>query len=921
MNIRDKFFDDLAKGARWDVGVSIARGNPLPLDANSVFGSYAELETYAAGVLAYPGQVVAVVNADSTVIYYLDQEKAIQPVGVIPAGDEKSIEIDENDVISLHDFGKAYYRYIAEDGDVPAHYERVVVGEPIEEGSEEKYAWKAGLEPKVVTEEGKLVIGWYEPNPTTIEGVNDQVTAVQGTVADLEASVGVPSSEGVEASGLYKEVEDVQAEVEELVDVIGSSEDTLGDDLNTIWAHVNDQKERLKALEDFDHSVYALVSDLEEEVERAGEAEGALSDRIKAVEDDHLVGADKTALEGSINGVADRVAVIEGDYLKAADIENMATDAEVEAAVKAEETRAKGVEESLQTQINTIMNNPDAEGAINSINEFTQYVKDHGEIAEGFRTDINKNKEDIASEIERAEGAEGALSGRLDALEAIDHEAYKTADATLKSELEDEISKKADATALEDAVEELENANSALDGRLVAVEGALAEEGSVAKAIAAAEERAAADATSKADAAKDAAIADAAAKYATTGALSGLESALDARLDSLEAHDHSTYATKTELTVVETTANNANTAVSNLETRFDEIVAVGGEPNAINKIQVNGSELAIENKTVNIAVPTKFSDLTDDSGFSSLISAAKTQADKGVTDAAAADAKAVANAEEIAKHETRLGTLETAKTDHETRILAVENANSEHAGQFSSLKTTVEGHTEAIAKKADASALDTAVGRIAANETAIKTLNETTVPAINAEIAKKANASALDNYYTKEQVGALDKTVVELIADAKSEATYDDTAVKALITAEETRAKAAEKANADEIARVDAALKAAVENDGEGLDSIKELASWIEEHGTDAGEMAKGIEDNAAAIAAINHEETGILAQAKAYVDALPAATAEALGLVKYDDVSIKMNESQQLYVAKVSTDILEQGSQALVLNGGSAKE
>ena len=138
-------------------------------------------------------------------------------------------------------------------------------------------------------------------------------------------------------------------------------------------------------------------------------------------------------------------------------------------------------------------------------------------------------------------------------------------------------------------------------------------------------------------------------KYATTGALSDLETALDERLDALEEFDHSTYATKTELTEVSTIANNANTNVTNLEQRFEEIVAVGGEPNAINKIQVNGVVQAIEDKTVNIAVPTKFSDLTDDSGFDARITAAKTQADKGVADAAAADAKAVKNAEEIAK--------------------------------------------------------------------------------------------------------------------------------------------------------------------------------------------------------------------------------------------------------------------------------
>lgn len=553
----------------------------------------------------------------------------------------------------------------------------------------------------------------------------------------------------------------------------------------------------------------------------------------------------------------------------------MATTADVEA----EKTRAEGVEASLQTQIDTIMNNPDTEGVINSINEFTQYIADHGEIAEGFRADIDENAEAIEGEVTRATAAESALSGRLDVLEAIDHDAYKTADATLKSELE---------------------------GKIAEAEG-----------------RAAADATTKADAAKDAAIADAATKYATTGALSELETALDERLDSLEAHDHSTYATKTELAAVETTASNASKDVASLETRFDEIVAVGGEPNVINKIQVNGANLDIVDKTVNITMPTKFSDLTDDSGFDARITAAKAQADKGVSDAAAADGKATTNAEEIAKHATRLTTLETAKTDHETRILAVENANSEHAGQFNALKATVESHTELIAAKAAQADLNAAVSRIATSETAIKTLNETTVPAINAEIAKKADATALADYYTKTEVGTIaeGKTLVEMIADAKSEATYDDTAVKALITAEETRAKAAEKANADEIARVNGVLVNALENNAEGLDSIKELASWIEEHGTDASAMAKGIEDNAAAIAAINHEETGILAQAKAYVDALPAATAEALGLVKYDDVSIKMNENQQLYVAKISTDILEQGSQALVLNGGSATE
>ena len=87
--------------------------------------------------------------------------------------------------------------------------------------------------------------------------------------------------------------------------------------------------------------------------------------------------------------------------------------------------------------------------------------------------------------------------------------------------------------------------------------------------------------------------------------------------------------------------------------------------------------------------------------------------------------------------------------------------------------------------------------------------------------------------------------------------------------------------------------------------------------------MVSSIEANTNAIAAINHETTGILALSKEYtnaqISAIPAATAEALGLVKFDNNTVKMNDSKQLYVAKVSTDILEMGSETLILNGGSA--
>ena len=246
---------------------------------------------------------------------------------------------------------------------------------------------------------------------------------------------------------------------------------------------------------------------------------------------------DDAEVRGLIGDNADAIAEITGDYVKSADIANFETkenvkkvaddlaayvesnnaavadrytkeeadakfaliadaydDEEVRGLISAnakaiadEESRAKGIEEGLQNQINTIMSNPDAEGAINSINEFTQYVKDHGTIADGMRNDINKNKEDIAANAkaiadqatadeakyetkddasaklaeakEYADGINTALDARLDVLEAIDHDAYVGADAALKAELQAEID--ADVKVVNDSLEAYKTSNDA----------------------------------------------------------------------------------------------------------------------------------------------------------------------------------------------------------------------------------------------------------------------------------------------------------------------------------------------------------------------------------------------------------------------------------------------------------------------------
>ena len=339
----DKFFADKAVGALWDVAVSIKRGNPLPLDKDSVVHGIEELNAIAAGAVSYPGQIIAViedavyegegeeavlVKEESTTLYYLDHNKVPKEVGKVPVGDELSIDVvDEK--ISLHDFGKVFYKYVAEvkddEGNVTseAHYDRTDVST--------ENPWKAGLEPKVVTVDGKLVLGWFEPNPTTIEGVNDQVTAVQGTVADLAQSVGAPAAEGVEATGLYKEIDDVEVEVSGVKEEVSEIQEALNgtEEVDGLIKRV-ETLENTKAnsadvyTKEETANLIASAGHLKREiVETLPEVANADKDTIYMIKKSSILGADKyeeyMLIDGAFELIGD-TSVDLSDYAKSADV-------------------------------------------------------------------------------------------------------------------------------------------------------------------------------------------------------------------------------------------------------------------------------------------------------------------------------------------------------------------------------------------------------------------------------------------------------------------------------------------------------------------------------------------------------------------------------------------------------------------------
>lgn len=87
--------------------------------------------------------------------------------------------------------------------------------------------------------------------------------------------------------------------------------------------------------------------------------------------------------------------------------------------------------------------------------------------------------------------------------------------------------------------------------------------------------------------------------------------------------------------------------------------------------------------------------------------------------------------------------------------------------------------------------------------------------------------------------------------------------------------------------------------------------------------LTNNVNSNTETLALITNSDSGVLAKAKEYtnkkLESIPVASIETLGLVKIDNITIKLNEENQLYAAEVSTDILTQGEKELILNGGNA--
>lgn len=260
---------------------------------------------------------------------------------------------------------------------------------------------------------------------------------------------------------------------------------------------------------------------------------------------------------------------------------------------------------------------------------------------------------------------------------------------------------------------------------------------------------------------------------------------------------------------------------------------------------------------------------------------------------------------------TAVSTLENGKVKANTEAIAA--INNAETGILKQAKNYADGKDTAIAaaKKAGDDAA-----------TAVTDLK-------NGQV--KTNADAITAINNK--IGTIPdgKTVAEAIEKAKTDATYDDTALAGRVTviegdylkgADKTEVKNEIKTERD---RLDAFLNAADVGDA-AVDTLKEIQNYISTHGTAADEMVKNIAANKAAIEA---EATTARAAEKKNADAITklngAANVEGsvsnkiaseIAGLQLDSTYVKKNGTDRLITAAEGTKLagIAEGAQVNVI-------
>lgn len=518
-------FDTLYGGAKWDVGVAINRSNALPLDRNSIFPSFELARAYAAmdeaamkaelinlGINtaskenvkinnnAYAGQVLAVVTATETTIYYIDANKELQEVGGKVGVDGASIKADENGNLYIGGFDSAEALTLPQkqadgsilwvpissivEGDgntktyVAAANNSVVVEKTEETEERISYTVAANISDK----EGNILTldekGLYVPTPEeyddaelrdlinekanasaldnfyTKEQVDNAIDADVKVVGDKVATL-EEQIKGLSGAMHFRGVlQALPGSTEGYEDgdviIVGDKEYVCSGNLWVLFGDVTAEGERLTALETAVNTTipanYALKSEIPTKVDQLENNAGYIT---KDVED--LVNYDTTSVvEGKIEQAITDLGM--GDYIKSEAVENLLKEKQdvIEDLDEIREGAGKGATALQAEAIADMLTKTEAQGIYETI-ENVNSVKGRVEALESG----------ISSKQEQVVAGEGIVLG----------DDSKTISANLGDGLKIAEGK----ITIDDEVIASQSEFNALDGRVGEVEAALPE--------------------------------------------------------------------------------------------------------------------------------------------------------------------------------------------------------------------------------------------------------------------------------------------------------------------------------------------------------------------------------------------------------------------------------------------------------------
>lgn len=439
---RQEFFEMKAAGALWDVGVSINRTNPLPLDKNAVFESYDAALAYAKGVLSYPGQFIAVVAEDGSVTGYI-----ITVAGGDGATLQKlAAQTSTGDVVA----------------DLATLTTRVGTLETTVGGIKTEIGAKAAGE--------TAATGIYKY-------VDDKVAAATpegyaGVKADVTKLVGTDKGEDGRANKTVREI--ASEEVAKIVNGAPEAYDTLKEVSDWISTHGTDAA----AMNTQINANKAAI----EKLNGTAETVGSVTNTVNAAIDGALKvdGKEKYALATDLTTANGKITALETKTAGLTDAEG--ADMTVKAYVDAGDAKVDAKVTALSTRVDNL-------GKLAAKDEVAE-----ADLAAALKTKID-GKADKATTlagygIEDAytkTGAEGMVDGKIEALALGTMSKEKASDYTKTADLETALAGKYDAAgaakAVDDKLPAMNAAISANTEAITTLNGAASVEGSVAKKI------------------------------------------------------------------------------------------------------------------------------------------------------------------------------------------------------------------------------------------------------------------------------------------------------------------------------------------------------------------------------------------------------------------------------------------------------